>query len=80
MILNRFCQKQYITTAWSGIGAYNSSVARWNRIGTPMVSISSAVSLAILEVLVHSQDESLLDLYQLMSIDVPDDCRCAYGI
>ncbi|WP_413721971.1 RES family NAD+ phosphorylase [Sodalis sp. RH24] len=73
MILYRFCQKQYIATAWSGVGAFNSSVARWNRMGTPMVYISSAVSLAILEVLVHLQDESILDFYQLMSIDVPDD-------
>lgn len=72
MILYRFCQKQWITTAWSGVGAVNNSVARWNNLGTPMVYLASSVSLAMLEILVHVQDESILSLYQLMSIEVPD--------
>lgn len=72
MIVYRFCQKQWVATAWSGIGAVNNTVARWNNIGTPMVYLASTVSLAILEVLVQVQDQSILSLYQLMSIEVPD--------
>jgi len=37
-----------------------------------MVYLASSVSLAMLEILVHVQDESILSLYQLMSIEVPD--------
>ncbi len=72
MILYRFCQKRWAATAWSGIGAVNNSVARWNHPGTPMVYVATSVSLAMLEVLVHVQDESILSLYQLMSIEIPD--------
>lgn len=72
MILYRFCQKQWIATAWSGVGAVNNSVARWNHPGTPMVYLASSVSLAMLEILVHVHDESILSRYQLMSIAVPD--------
>ncbi|WP_437612521.1 RES family NAD+ phosphorylase [Erwinia sp. V71] len=72
MILYRFCQKRWAASAWSGIGAINNSVARWNHPGTPMVYVATSVSLAMLEVLVHVQDESILSLYQLMSIEIPD--------
>ena len=72
MILYRFCQKQWIATAWSGVGAVNNSVARWNNPGTPMIYLASSVSLAMLEILVHVHDESILSRYQLMSIAVPD--------
>ncbi|MBP2167316.1 RES domain-containing protein [Erwinia toletana] len=72
MILYRFCQKKWVATAWSGVGAVNNSLARWNMPGTPMVYLASSVSLAMLEILVHVQDESILEWYQLMSIEIPD--------
>jgi RES domain-containing protein len=39
---------------------------RWNSPGTRMVYISASVSLAVLEVLVHLQDASLLSSYSLI--------------
>lgn len=80
MILYRLCAKRYATTAWSGIGSLKSTTARWNKPGTAMVYTSASLSLAMLEVLVHLNDESILKNFMFMSIDVADDYIAAVDV
>ena len=72
MILYRLTKTRYLLSAWSGLGAKEAG-GRWNSIGTAMVYLSEAASLAMLETLVHLNAPQLLDSFTLLSIDVPDD-------
>lgn len=71
MIFYRLVTRRYASEAWSGSGA-NQYGGRWNHKGHPAVYVASSVSLAALEMLVHVPSESILNQYNLFSIDIPD--------
>ena len=72
MIFYRLVTRRYASEAWTGSGA-NQFGGRWNHKGHPAVYVSTSVSLASLEILVHARKETLLKQYQLFSIEIPDD-------
>jgi RES domain-containing protein len=72
----RIVKSRHASTAFDGEGARLYG-GRWNSPGTRMVYTSSTISLAILEILVHLQEASLLLLlllssYSLISADFDD--------
>ena len=71
MIFYRLVTRRYASEAWTGSGA-NQFGGRWNHKGHPAVYVSTSVALASLEILVHARQETLLNQYQLFSIDIPD--------
>lgn len=71
MKLFRIVQSQHIATAWTGAGAQIYG-GRWNPPGRPVVYLTTSISLAILEILVHLQNSMLMRSYQLLSIEVPE--------
>lgn len=68
----RITKSHYVGRAYDGEGARRIG-GRWNSKGTAMVYASASASLALLEVLVHVEDESLLPAYTLVSAEVDDD-------
>jgi RES domain-containing protein len=72
MIFYRLVTRRYASEAWTGSGA-NQFGGRWNHKGHPAVYVSTSVALASLEILVHARKETLLNQYQLFSIEIPDD-------
>lgn len=73
MILHRLSGRDTATAAFNGDGSRKYG-GRWNRKGTTVVYASSALSLAVLEVLVHTDSDILPDLFKY-TIDVPDRLR-----
>ncbi|MBF7996167.1 RES family NAD+ phosphorylase [Rahnella laticis] len=71
MKLFRIIQTQHLATAWTGAGAQIYG-GRWNPPGRPVVYLTTSISLAILEILVHLQNSMLMRSYTLLSIEVPD--------
>jgi RES domain-containing protein len=67
----RIVKSWYASTAFDGEGARLYG-GRWNSPGTRMVYTSSTISLAVLEVLVHLQEASLLSSYSLISAGFDD--------
>jgi RES domain-containing protein len=67
----RIVKSRYASTAFDGEGARLYG-GRWNSPGTRMVYTSSTISLAVLEVLVHLQEASLLSSYSLLSVSFDD--------
>ncbi len=68
----RITQGKYAKTAFDGEGARLYG-GRWNSVGTPIVYVSSSLSLATLELLVHLEDYALLeDRYVVLSITFPE--------
>jgi len=67
----RFLKAKYQNKAFAGEGAQKFP-GRWNTASTPMVYTSSAVSLAILELLAYIEDASLLPSYLLFRADFSD--------
>src|SRR3712207_9538441 len=67
----RIVKSRYAAAAFDGEGARLYGV-RWNSPGTRMVYTSSTISLAVLEVLVHLQEASLLSSYSLVSVSFDD--------
>src|SRR3712207_4540308 len=67
----RIVKSRYASTAFDGEGARLYG-GRWNSPGTRMVYTLSTISLAVLEVLVHLQEASLLSSYSLISADFDD--------
>ncbi len=67
----RLVTSQYAGEAWSGSGA-NQFGGRWNHKGNPAVYVSTSVALASLEILVHVENDAILNKYRLFSIDIPD--------
>jgi RES domain-containing protein len=67
----RIVKSRYASTAFDGEGARLYG-GRWNSPGTRMVYTSSTVSLAVLEVLVHLQEASILSSYSLISASFND--------
>ncbi|HBO21959.1 MULTISPECIES: RES family NAD+ phosphorylase [unclassified Providencia] len=71
MILYRLIKSEFAHDAWSGQGARLYG-GRWNHKGTPAVYASTQISLAALEILVHINQEQLLQRYSLFSIEIND--------
>jgi RES domain-containing protein len=67
----RIVKSRHAGTAFDGEGA-GLYGGRWNSPGTRMVYTSSTISLAVLEVLVHLQEASLLSSYSLLSVSFDD--------
>ena len=67
----RIVKSRYASTAFDGEGARLYG-GRWNSPGTRMVYTSSTISLAVLEVLVHLQEASILSSYSLISTGFDD--------
>jgi len=67
----RFVKAKYQNKAFAGEGAQKFP-GRWNTAAFPMVYTSSAVSLAVLELLAYIEDASLLASYLLFRADLGD--------
>ena len=67
----RLTQRARADTAFSGIGSKRTG-GRWNPRGTAVVYASSSIALAALEILVHVEDQSLLDLYVPIPVRFPE--------
>ena len=67
----RIVKSRYASTAFDGEGARLYG-GLWNSPGTRMVYTSSTISLAVLEVLVHLQEASILSSYSLISAGFDD--------
>jgi RES domain-containing protein len=67
----RIVKSRHAGSAFDGEGARLYG-GRWNSPGTRMVYTSGSVSLAVLEVLVHLQEASLISSYSLISARFDD--------
>ena len=65
----RITQKKYLATAFDGEGAKLNG-GRWNSLGTRMVYTAGSLSLATLEILVHTEDISTIyGLYSVIPVE-----------
>ncbi|PHM70843.1 RES family NAD+ phosphorylase [Xenorhabdus sp. KJ12.1] len=71
MIFYRLVKSVHANEAWTGYGAKRFG-GRWNHKGYGAVYASSSIALATLELYVHTAKESLLEEYQLFSIELAD--------
>ena len=71
MQLWRLIKTKYATTAFNGEGARIYG-ARWNSPGTRVAYASSNSALAVLEILVHLRNASVLPAYSLIAATLPD--------
>lgn len=71
MQLWRLIKIKYAATAFDGEGARIYG-ARWNSPGTRVAYASSNSALAVLEVLVHLRNASVLPAYSLVAATLPD--------
>jgi RES domain-containing protein len=62
----------FIKDAFTGEGARIAG-GRWNPKGVPVVYTASSLSLAALELLVHTDADLLPDDLQYFAVDIPDD-------
>jgi RES domain-containing protein len=61
----RICKSKYTATAFDGEGAFQFG-GRWNSRGTRLVYVAENLSLAVLEMLVHFQDDGILAAYSFI--------------
>ena len=71
MLLYRICNKKYQQSAFDGEGAKQYG-GRWNNKGIATVYLSNSPALAVLEILVHLNDQSQLRNFCLFEINVPE--------
>jgi len=67
----RFAKAKHADQAFAGEGARKFG-GRWNNPGTPVVYAASGISLALLELLAHLEDASILPSYVLFRADIND--------
>ena len=67
----RLVKTKFASTAYSGEGARLYG-GRWNSPGTAVVYLAGSVSLAMLEVLVHTEDAALLESYSIGEVTYDD--------
>jgi RES domain-containing protein len=67
----RLIKKKWLDLAFDGEGARLYG-GRWNSKGQPCVYLAASESLAMLEVMVHLEDYSLLRHYSLLEIPLPE--------
>lgn len=82
MLAFRLTKAKYVATAFDGEGARLFG-GRWNSVGTRVVYLAGSLSLAALEILVHSKRPEDLENYVYLSVsfteamltkvDLPDD-------
>ncbi len=70
----RLCPRRRATHAFDGEGARRYG-GRWNYRGTRVVYASATLSLAVLELLVHVEPDTLPDDPVAFCIVIPDDIR-----
>jgi RES domain-containing protein len=63
----RTTRKKYVRDAFSGDGAKQFG-GRWNPPGTPMVYTAQSLSLAILELIVHLEDDRDISRYAAIPV------------
>lgn len=61
----RICKSRYAAAAFDGEGAFRFG-GRWNCRGTRIVYVAQSLSLAVLELLVHFQDDAILSAYSFI--------------
>jgi RES domain-containing protein len=66
----RLVKARYLAGAWDGEGA-RAAGGRWNSMGVPVVYVSSSLSLALVEVLVHLP-AGLLGAYAAVPVSFDD--------
>jgi RES domain-containing protein len=66
----RTTRKKYVREAFSGDGAKQFG-GRWNPPGTPMVYTAQSLSLAILELIVHLEDDGDITSYAAIPVTFP---------
>jgi RES domain-containing protein len=66
----RLVKARFLATAWDGEGA-RAVGGRWNSVGVPVVYLSSTLSLALVEVLVHLP-AGLLGAYAAVPVSFDD--------
>lgn len=71
MRLYRLIKTTYVSSVWSGHGAQMYGW-RWNHKNFPAVYLASSISLAVLECLVHLDDDEIIRAYTLYQIDIDD--------
>lgn len=67
----RLVKMKYASSAFDGEGARLYG-ARWSSVGTRVAYASSNSALAVLEVLVHLEDVTVLPSYSLITATIPD--------
>ena len=72
----RMVKTKWAATAFDGDGARITG-GRWNSKGVPCVYTSASESLALLEILVHLQDASLLRYYTVFELQIPENLIAA---
>lgn len=69
----RIVKSRFARGAFSGEGARLYG-GRWNSPGRRLVYTSQSAALAVLEILVHLDDSSLLTAYSLIEAQIPAEC------
>jgi RES domain-containing protein len=70
--LYRICKTKYAASAFDGEGARLFG-GRWNSVGTSMVYTAGSRSLAILEVLVHLNNDFLIPAFSCIEVNCSND-------
>ncbi len=69
----RIAKTKYLGSTLSGYGAREYG-GRWNSVGVSVVYLSSSIALATLEVLAHTDGNTLPDSsYSVLTVEFPDD-------
>jgi RES domain-containing protein len=69
----RICKTKYVTTTLSGFGAREYG-GRWNSVGTGVVYLSVSIALAALEVLAHTDGNTVPNgPHSVVTVEFPDD-------
>ena len=74
----RIVKEKYVNSAFDGEGARIYG-GRWNSIGTPCVYSAESISLALLEILIHTESEALLPHYSLIPSSFNEDVVSTLG-
>ncbi|MBE8232352.1 MAG: RES family NAD+ phosphorylase [Endozoicomonadaceae bacterium] len=67
----RLVKKKWISSAFDGEGAKLFG-GRWNSAGHNCVYATSSESLAVLEILVHVRDNTILSQYTMLSLNIDE--------
>ena len=68
----RICKTKFAPEAFDGEGAFRFG-GRWNSRGTRIIYTAGSLALAALEMLVHTDDDSLLAEYSFVAAEVPEE-------
>jgi len=66
----RICKTKYAATSFDGERAFRFG-GRWNTRGTRIIYTAGSLALAVLEMLVHLDDDALLLKYSFIKAQVP---------